>query len=282
MLSKFILAVVLAAAALGARAQSPAYGLPGTTTGSPVLWPAQSGSPVYGLPSAAQPTQISAWPMNEGSGLTLHDVSGNSNTATISVAGAVTWQSNSGIPGTTTLWSGTGKATATSTTLTNFDGTKPFSVAVWIKTTASVESTFLGTLNPSNNFQGWSLEIASGGAGVNPRLFLINSFSATNLIQVDTFSTGTTDGELHYIVATYDGSRTAAGVKIYKDGNSLITTVTTDSLSATTASGLPVTIGARADGSTAYVGAMAFSEIVPGVLSPSTISANFTAGPKIN
>lgn len=220
------------------------------------------------------PCLISAWAMNEGSGLTLHDTStGGTNTATISGAGAVTWQSNAGLPGTTPLWTGSGNGLATSSTLTNFTGTTAFSIAGWF-TITSANATFVGDLNPSSNFIGWEVQESGNSVYFN----LINAFSG-NTIQVH--STAPFGSGLHYIVVTYDGSQSTSGVKIYEDGASVSISVDHGVLSATTASGLPTRFGARSDGTNEYAGAMAFVGIYNCVVTSTQVSTYNASGPGI-
>lgn len=235
---------------------------------------------------AAPPTtSVSAWPMNEGSGLTLHDISGHNNTATISAAGAVTWQANAGLPGITPLWSGTGNAVASNVALTNFDGTAPFSVSAWINFPGGLPaSTFVGNLNASNNFQGWELSTINASDQYDGLTFyLINSYPTNAINVTQAFNNPLTVG-LHYVVATYDGSQHAAGVNLYMDGVLQVIDIppNPDTLTASSASGLPVTFGSRSDGSQELAMPMAFVEIYSSVLTQAQISSNFAAGPGIH
>lgn len=233
--------------------------------------------PVFPTGPLLNPCLISAWPMNEGSGLTLHDTStGGTNTATINTGASVTWQSNAGLPGTTPKWNGSGYGLATSTTLTNFDGTTPFSVAVWVNITSIVQNSFAGTLNASaGTFKGWELQSAPDG---RVYFFLVNNFPSNS---IEVFGNALPTGTLHYVVATYDGSRTAAGVKLYIDGGLGILTTVNNSLSLSTANGLPARFGARNDGTAELTGAMAFAEVYNCALTSTQIATYAAAGPGI-
>jgi len=231
--------------------------------------------------SALNPCLVSAWAMNEGSGLTLYDTStGGTNTATINTGASVTWQSNAGLPGTTPLWNGTGYALATSTTLTNFTGTTPFSVTAWVKLSAlGTGETFISTLDASGGtFRGWELSKANTADGEGLQFFLINTYSS-NTLQVQGNAAMTTG--LSYVVATYDGSRTSAGIKLYINGANQSFSAPVNSLSATIASGLPVRFGARNNGSSELTGALAFAEVYNCVLTPTQITTYNAAGPGI-
>jgi hypothetical protein len=188
-----------------------------------------------------------------------------------------TWQSNAGLPGTTPLFNGTGYALASNATLTNFDGTTPFSVAVWVNTASGAEQAFLSTLNASvGTFQGWEIQNSSANGFL---FFLINNFPSNAITAAVSAPIGS---GLHYLFVTYDGSRTAAGVKMYVDGTSRTVAALHDSLGATAASGLPVRFGARNNGTDELTGAMAFVQIFNFVLTSTQVSAFFANGPQLN
>ena len=65
-------------------------------------------------------------------------------------------------------------------------------------------------MNVSNSYQGYDLFCKSNGV---IRAHLINELN-TNEIIVDG-STQIDDGQWHFVVLTYNGSSTAAGIKIY-------------------------------------------------------------------
>lgn len=219
---------------------------------------------------------LGAWPMNEGTGLLLHDTSGNANNATINTAGAVTWQANAGLPGTTPLWNGTGNALAASASQTSFTGATPFSVSAWVNIPAPLTNqVFLSTLDTAGGtFKGWEMQTGSLGFG----FFLINTFPSS-AIQVNTSTLA--PSALHYLVATYDGSQTAAGVKLYVDGALGTMAIGNDTFTASASNGLPMRVGARNDGTLELSGAMAFAEVYSCVLTPTQVAANNAAGPGI-
>jgi len=218
------------------------------------------------------------WRMNEGSGTTLNDTGGHADTATISPGTAVVWQSNAGLPGTTPMWNGTGQATAASTTLTNFEATQSFSVSAWVNAT-TLGGALVSTLSGANT-TGWGLELVNAAGPIT--FFLISNFGGNNLIQVNansgTFSTGT----LHNVVATYTGTRSALGVKIYVDGVAVATTIIKDQLvTGSIQNGVPANIGARPGGTVQVLnGAMAFVRIYNFTLSSTQVATLFANGPQ--
>lgn len=235
------------------------------------------------------PCAIGAWPMNESSGVTLHDVTANANTATISGTLNVDyfWQSNMGLPGTTVNWGGiNGYALTTNTTVTNFDGTTPFSATAWFAAPDAHAYAMMGTLLSASNFKGWSFETkVPGGSSdlVTADFFLVNSYPS-NAIDVEATVGGTgvqpATGPPTYFVVTYDGTQKAAGVKFYANGSLLAHSATTaDTLTSSTANSTPIRFASRDDGTKAMVGAMAFAEVYNCVLTPTQISTYYASGP---
>lgn len=205
--------------------------------------------------------------MHDGSGSTFADATCNDNTIT---ASNITWGSGTGVTSPTFNGS-TSTAVATQTAITNFDGTKPFSISVWSNASVAAAITLVGTIVPSENYQGWEF-------GLDGQLifYLLNNYPS-NYIEV-TANDCLTTTICNYIV-TYDGSQTAAGVSLYIDGALESPTTLADSLSATTASGVPIHVGSRSDGTNAYSGSMSNLQIFPGVFSSGQIAAIQTAGP---
>jgi len=120
-----------------------------------------------------------------------------------------------------------------------FERTQPFSISGWIKiaTLASgrgYQYIFNKRLNTSP-YTGYELLVADGsdsavtGAGIL-RFGLINNWT-TNTLLVQT-NNRVDDGQWHYVVATYDGSSSASGVKIYIDGIQTPTTTKYNTLTA--------------------------------------------------
>lgn len=232
------------------------------------------------------PAPVAAWPQNDGSGLTLSDVSGNANTATISAAGAVTWQTNGTIPGTTTFWTSTGGARAANATPTAFDGSSPFTICTWlIPNTLNTDNWVVTNFDASTTaLQGYGLEIPVN-AGI--RFYLINNLATPTYIDVSTPTSNLVPiGSLTQVCIVYSGSRTAAGVTAYSNGVARGLTVNKDTLGAgSTASVTPITLGAAKNGAgftSPYHGAQAFTELWPVAFTGTQIANNFALGPRIN
>lgn len=227
---------------------------------------------------------VECWPMTDGSGTTLASSCGTSNTETVTT-GTLTWGSHAGYPGTTPSFSATSYTTGTNQTATNFDGSAPFSFSTWAtiaSPTGGHQSTLISSLNAAANFTGW--EVAMFGQSSNTdshvHFFLVNNYPS-NALELDS-NVNTSANTQHFIVVTYDGSKTAAGVKFYVDGVSQATTATTNTLTGSTVNTLPMSIGARPNGSnTINTGAiMAYTRIYNRALSSTDVSNYFAAGPR--
>lgn len=219
---------------------------------------------------------LSGYPMNEGTGTTFIDVAGVAN---INMpASSLAWStSHTGFSGTETAsYSGSGTGTFANNTNTNFDGTKAFSVSVWLGSTGAT-STFISSINPALSYRGWELTAAAGGGS---NLYLVNSVGS-NEIQAQG-ATLVSSSYPVYFVMTYDGSQTGAGVKFYSNGSALGTSVSENNLTATMASGINSALMNRVDGSAPATGVIADLEIYNCVLSPTRVSTNYALGPGIN
>lgn len=238
--------------------------------------------PGPGTPHAAglNACLISGWPMNEGSGVTLHDTStGGTNTATVNNISNITWGTHAGYPGSSILWGTSAIAFATSTTLTNFTGTSPFSITVWADGDNGNTVYTSNMANSTSAQVGWVLwhhTVSAGHALLEFRL--VNNLS-TNAIIVNG-STNFTGGT-NYIVVTYDGSQTAAGVKLYLNGALETNSVVQNNLSASAASGLAPAFNAFRDGSLPGGRVMGYGEFYNCALTSTLISTYNAAGPGI-
>lgn len=245
---------------------------------------AQYTLPVHLTTTGKQPVPlnaclVSAWPMTEGSGLTLSDISGHANTATINTGASVTWGSYAGLPGTTPQWNGSGYALATSSSLTNFDGTTPFSASAWIVPGSATVYAMMGSLESGSGFKGWEFATTPNSGIETLDFFLINNYPS-NAIDVHG-STGGSALTLYYVVVTYDGSQLASGVKMYANGTLLTNSVLTNTLTSSTATGTPLRIGGRDNSTDFYDGDMSYMEVYNCVLTSTVVSNYYSNGPGI-
>jgi hypothetical protein len=123
--------------------------------------------------------------------------------------------------------------------LFNVEHDQPFSMSAWIYPTSSKPITVLSKMDDNAAYRGFDLIIEQG----RPAVHLVHQFPG-NFIKTIT-KTPVTLNEWHHVVATYDGSSRAAGVKIYVDGKLAPLIATSDTLSGTITTEQPVHVGRR-------------------------------------
>lgn len=233
------------------------------------------------------------WQFDECSGTTAHDTSGKGNTATMTFAGGTYTQAGSCTSGSASdAWYGgaTGKfnsgiALDTTSDVIDignistyaFERTNSFSVSIWFKTTNNTTMTLMAKQDSSSPFSGWTLELGNSGV-IN--FILANSYS-TNALEVRTPNTNYADGAWHHVIATYDGSSTAAGTHIYFDSKDQTLTAAFSSLTGSILNSIPVTIGSRNDTSQKYAGLLDDARIYNYTLTASQVRKLTTGGSAI-
>ncbi len=233
---------------------------------------------VFGRVTSINPCAgtVGCWLMNEGTGAVFHDGSGNLDNITCSAPSNFAWQ-----PLGTSPWilvtfpnfNGTaaGCVAASGSGPTNFNGSSPFSVSMWVSNSNVLATrNFISNENAPSTYQGFSLVEAGG----NPGLQLISSYPSNYIWVADTAAvTGS-----FYMVATYDGSKSASGVTIYINGSAVSTTTIGNSLTGSTASGLPIWIAQNTDGTGPNSGPMTNTFICANVMSSATVTLNYNGG----
>lgn len=235
--------------------------------------------PVFGHSISRNPCLVGGWPANEGSGATFHDVSSNANDIVASHPGNYVWGANAGFPGSSLTVVPGGGADSTISGPTDFTGTTPFSVYAWIKLTATGQQVFLSTiLTPV--FNGW--ELGTGTSGTNQLDFLLINNISGNQIQVHG-STNIQDGARHFVLATYDGSQNASGVKLYVDGVADTVTATANALTGSIASGRTMAFGYRkSDSVPVNNGVLNSAAVYNCIITPTQATSYNASGPGVN
>ncbi|MBI2530351.1 MAG: hypothetical protein HYW05_04375 [Candidatus Diapherotrites archaeon] len=178
--------------------------------------------------------------LNEVSGLTAADASGNGNNGTLT--NGATWTS-SGKFGNALGFDGINDYIDVSNeSLFDFERTSPFTLSAWVKWASGTTQTLLSKQTSAGNAPGWLLIVNANGTLA---MWLVNDAGAGwNLIHVDSVSSIGL-GTWNHVVMTYDGSSTAAGVKLFINGNQSGTTIVTNTLSASILNNVDVWIGNR-------------------------------------
>ncbi len=123
--------------------------------------------------------------------------------------------------------------------IAKFDSDRRFSFSVWVKPKGNEGMAILSKMDESQNFRGYDLLIAAGKI----EMHLVHQWP-DNAIKVSTKQAISAD-EWHHIVATYDGSKTAAGIKIYVDSKPEPCDVVQDSLRDSIETQQPFRLGLR-------------------------------------
>jgi hypothetical protein len=122
----------------------------------------------------------------------------------------------------------------------DFEGDQPFSVAAWVKLPANDGSaSILARMDDQNAFRGWDLWIEGRRVGAH----IINKWPE-NALKAVTKDQLPADQWVH-VAFVYDGSRKAAGLKVYVNGQLQPLNVAADSLTDTIRTQVPLKIGQR-------------------------------------
>ncbi len=122
-----------------------------------------------------------------------------------------------------------------------YERTQAFSASVWVKPTGTAAQTYFSNLDTSSGFRGWEFANAASG---KPEFYLVNTWSSNALYMISTNTEMVAD-EWQNVIVTYDGSASASGVTMYRNGAVVTMTTTYDTLSATSVSPSTTRLGSR-------------------------------------
>lgn len=162
------------------------------------------------------------WQMNESSGSNVPDDSGNSRNGTLQGATLPTWVSGK-LNNALSFGAVNDQYIGGFGNIYNFDYDNPFSIAMWVKPAAAGRTRYL--MGKSDGTDGWALFIQADG----DLEMWMRATGTTRQIQ-RVVDTNVEDDAWHFIVITYDGSRTVAGLKLYVDNAQPSTITTTDTI----------------------------------------------------
>jgi hypothetical protein len=206
---------------------------------------------------------MSTWRLNEGSGTTANDSTGNGNTGTLT--GTASW--GAGPTGNFSAFNFNGASYFSCGDSQTLNPTEAVSVTGWFKTTQAATAT-ASVIRHDGNFT--ALQLTATG---NAQTAIWNN----GVLNQVTFPWTYNDGNWHHYASTYDMTQ---GVKIYVDGT-LVTSNTTlkGPLSTATVAGGSVTsptpfqLGAKEGGSEFFTGSLSQVGVWDRALSQNEISS---------
>jgi cysteine-rich repeat protein len=243
-----------------------------------------------GSPSVCTPIVITAclstdtdlvahWQFEEGTGTSATDSTTYVNGGTLQ--GGSSFATNVGFPATTftntyslAVDGVNGVVDVPDTTDLDFDTSDDFSVSAWVNGTAfSSYQTIAHNLDDNTSARNGYLFTVNAGT---PEVWIISDYGSTLYLRVPatvTLSTGT----WYHVAFSYDGSGTAAGVKIYVDGADVTGSALQDTLGANSIlSSQEFEIGFRGDAATqAFNGGIDDVRVYATVLTPTHVATLF-------
>jgi hypothetical protein len=163
----------------------------------------------------------------------------------------------------------------------DFTGTAPFSAMAWIRG-GGQDATVIGDMIHGGTYTGWELHVGTNVNGANSTgvvVWLLSNYPS-NAIQVNS-AVNVLNNVWHQVAFTYDGSKTAAGVKVYVDGVASATTVGLNSLTGSLANGAAaeLDLGTRQNGAAhTFTGLIDEAAVFNHALTATEITQSYTAG----
>jgi hypothetical protein len=118
---------------------------------------------------------------------------------------------------------------------------RPWSIGIWMKPTGSLNCV-LSKIDPTGDRRGFEVVWQKGQLQIN----LVNRWVAS-AIEVTTKDPMKTSG-WHHVIVGYDGSRKAAGVRVFVDGVQAPLNIVRDTLAGPTGNSQPLSLGRRDNG----------------------------------
>jgi hypothetical protein len=212
-------------------------------------------------------TEISTWepiarqsiPLPPQQNLMLHEAFDNRlGPETQAIGTTLTYQT--GIRAQAALFDATQHA---SRDIKHFDADGPWTIGLWLLPDNSL-SCPLSKIEPEGDRTGVEVLWQKGRINVN----LVAKWG-TDAIEV-TSITPAKAGQWHHVAITYDGSKSAAGLKLFLDGHPLDLRIDRDSLTSSVQNDRPILIGRR-DSGLGYYGQMDELRILQQALNPQAI-----------
>jgi hypothetical protein len=125
----------------------------------------------------------------------------------------------------------------------DFDRTTPYTVSAWISISKrGTGGPVFGKMDTASDFRGWDVWLEQDKVATH----LINAWP-DNALKVSS-RTPFQPGKWYHVCASYDGSGSAAGMRLFIDGEPQPVDVQADTLKATTKNSVPFVLGQRSTG----------------------------------
>ena len=175
-------------------------------------------------------------PLNEGDGRVVH-VAVAGNPRELSAPTGFTWADGRHGKKVFSLEAGD---TLEAAEVGDFEGDQGFSCSAWVRLPKeNMVGSIVARMDNTSGYRGWDLWLEGNRLGTH----VINAWPDNALKAVA--RTPLKANEWYHVAVTYDGSRKAAGVKIYLNGALQEMDVQADKLTETTRTGVPFKIGQR-------------------------------------
>jgi hypothetical protein len=152
----------------------------------------------------------------------------------------------------------------------NFDENKPFSYAAWVRPSAA-QGSAISRMDTAHMYRGWDLFVGDGA----PAVHIISAWPDDALKVQSTMRLPM--NQWTHVIVTYDGSKKAAGVRIYVNGKQSNTETVVDKLMGSIHTDVTTKVGRRT-GSDVYKGLVDDVEFFNKSLSPDEASAIARSG----
>ena len=205
--------------------------------------------------------------MQEGGGLIVKDISGNSRNGSLNKESWTTGKIGNCINFDGDVYVDCGD-------ICNFERDQPFSVECWFKTSYTNYQVISGRYRSGVTWRGWYILLDKYG---RVSFNLNNDYPIDNRLEVYT-TEGFNDGAWHHLFIVYDGSSKAEGVKIYVDGLLRSLIVVIDNLSGSITENVSFLIGNRERGDLPFHGLLDEFIIYDRIMSPDYVAMRYNSG----
>lgn len=194
---------------------------------------------------AIVPLPYAHWKLNESSGSTASDSSGNGRNGTLLNMENSDWQA--GKLNNCLVFDGVNEAVNCGS-IASFERTQPFSLEFWFKGTTVNYGGLVAKGEEGATYRGYCAYIYQGKIN----FYLMSNNGTGNQLQVITTNT-INNGSWHHVVITYNGNSLASGIKIYIDGVSDTLVVFVNNLTDTIVTTADFSIASRKSGTSLFL-----------------------------